>query len=372
MKIGIISARTGQGHISVANALKREFLRKGIHAVCFESFYEDLMFSNKIISDYYNFLMTTSTELCCKFSELSYLTRPDISEDFYKGVRESIIAFLKRHSFDKIISTSHTINYAMIKVLKELNLYENTGYYIVITDPFYPVSVGFDAPGATKYYCSGDTVVSFLTKRRIDEDKILKTAYPVHEKFLSKYSEKEMKEIYKQYGLSDKKKTLLMNSGSQGAYHYVKFLKIVLENTKDLQVVFISGKNECLYSMAYQAAEKHKRRARVVGYVGQMEDLLRISDFVLTKPGANTLFECIYMHKPLLIDGVNGFLFQEKGIAEFVETQRVGVVIDSYDSLLSGVHKLLQEEKFLEYKKYLMKINIQNGAKEIVEDILKC
>lgn len=371
LNIGIISAKTGQGHISVANSLKREFLNKGIHAETFESFYEDLMFSNKIISDYYNFLMTTSTELCCKFSELSYLTRPDLSEDFFKGVQQNIISFIKENSFDKIISTSHTINYAMIKVLKDLKLYEKIEYYIVITDPFFPISVGFDAYGATKYYCYGYNVADFLHKRKIDTDKIVQTAYPVHEKFLKQYLDEEIDEIYKKYGLSKNKKILLINSGSQGAYHYIKYLKTVLENIKDLQVIFISGKNESLYTMAIQASEKYKKRVRVFGYVKNIEDLLRISDFVLAKPGANTFFECIYMQKPLLIDGTNGFLFQEKGIVESLETNRLGVVINSYDELVNELKRLLLNKNYLELYTNLKSINIRSGASDIVEDILK-
>lgn len=371
MKIGIISAKTGNGHISVANALKSRFDKKGIRAEVFNSFYEDLMVSNKIISDYYNFLMVTSTELCCKFSELSYLTRPDLSENFYSGVRDGIISFIKENNFDKIVSTSHTVNHAFIRALKELGLNGKTGFYIVITDPFVPISVGFDIEGATKYYCASSFVEHLLRKKGIDEKRIVQTAYPVNEKFLRRYSDNEIDKIYKSFRFDRKKKVLLINSGSQGAFHYNGFLKSVLKNFSDLQVIFICGKNESLYTMALNSVEDYEDRARVLGYVENIEDVIRISDIVLTKPGANTFFECIYMQKPLLIDGMNGFLFQEKGVLEFLKSIRAGMVIESYDGLLSALKETMEDKNYTKYKQTLENINVRCGAEDIAEDILK-
>lgn len=371
LKVGILSAQTGNGHISVANAIQREFANRNIHAESFNSFYEDLMISNKIISDYYNFLMITSTELCCKFSELSCLTRPDISETFYQGVQDNLKKFVLEHEFDIIISTSHTINHSVIRALRELGLESRIKYYIIITDPFHPISVGFDAEEASRYYCSSTSVMSVLKKRKIDGSKIVLTAYPVHERFLRQYSDEVIDNFYKKLKLSKKSKTILINSGSQGAYHYIKFLKAVLDNFKDLQVIFISGKNESLYGMACLAAEGFQKRARILKYIDNIEAAVKISDFVLTKPGANAFFECVYMQKPMLIDGVNGFLYQEKGVLEFLKSFKVGLVIDNYDKLVNAIDELLIEENYIGYKNRLSAIHAENGAKSIVDDILK-
>ena len=153
MSIGILAAQTGRGHVSVMKTLYKEFINCGVYDVkCFPSFYEDMMISNKILSDFYNFLMINSTSLCRKYGEFTYLTKSDMSEDFYIGVKNFIIEFIENNDFDTIISVSHSINYSFIRILNELNLTDKINYYIVITDPFDPIAVGFATRGSKKYY----------------------------------------------------------------------------------------------------------------------------------------------------------------------------------------------------------------------------
>lgn len=366
MKVGILSARTGNGHISVANALKGSFEKRSIHVEVFESFYEDLMISNKIISDYYNFLMMTSTPLCYKFSELSYMTRPDLSEDFYAGVEKKIKDFIIDNQFDVIISTSHTINFAVILALEELGLRDKIKFYIVVTDPYVPISVGFDVKGADRYFCTGSSVKKYLTKN-IDEEYIYENAYPINEVFLKEYTEDEVSEIYKELELSRDKKILLINSGSQGAFHCKEYLKEAVKKFNDLQIIFICGKNEPLYNIAKMIIGENER-VKILGYVNNMNDILRISDVVLTKPGANSFYECIYMRKPMLLDKMEGFLYQEKGAADFIKEHEIGVIADSLHKFTEGINDIL--ERYDTYISNLQEIEKINGADVIVDQII--
>lgn len=369
MKVGILSAATGNGHISVAHALRNELAKRGIEAHSFDRFYEELMVSNKIISDYYNFLLTTSTELCCKFSELSCLTRPDQSEDFYAGVKEALYRFFREHDFDKLISTSHTINHAVLRAMEELGLKGQIGYYTVITDPFFPISVGFDAAGADKYYCASDSVAGFLKKRKIDEDRIVQTPFPVHEKFLRAYPEEERREIRRSLGLRGSGRVLLINSGSQGAYHYIRFLKTAMAVFPELEILFVSGKNASLQTMAELAAEDCEDRVKVFGFADRIEQLVAASDAVLTKPGANAFFECLYMGKPVLVDAVNGFLYQEKGVAGFMKTHPAGAVLHSFEELPDRLAELLTAGEG-GAGGGVPAAGTYDGAKQIVDDML--
>jgi UDP-N-acetylglucosamine:LPS N-acetylglucosamine transferase len=370
MKVGVIAAKTGNGHISVANALKQELKIREIDAEVFESFYEDLMISNKILSDYYNFLMATSIPLCHKFSELSYISRPDISEDFYLGVEPRLKEFLMKHDFDVLISTSHTINPSVLRALKELNL-NRVRFYVVVTDPFYPISLGFDAVGAAGYYCSSNIVKKFLEKK-IDGKHICQISYPVNKEFLRQFTEEEKKLIYKKLKLSSKKKTLLINSGSQGAFHYIDCAKAIIKHFADIQVIFICGRNEGLYALAEAVLGNRGGNVRILRFIHNMNEILAISDMVLTKPGANAFFECVFMRKPMIIEGLNGFLYQEKGVVEYLKEYKVGIVINQLDQLANAIEELLAEENYSSYMEQLNRIPKANGAKMVIEDILNC
>ena len=67
LKIAVLSAETGQGHTSVMEALKEELnYYENVEIDYYPSFYEDLMISNKILSNFYNFLMVNSIEFTIK------------------------------------------------------------------------------------------------------------------------------------------------------------------------------------------------------------------------------------------------------------------------------------------------------------------
>ena len=66
MKIGIIGGLTGNGHVSVLNTLRDEFELQNVQVECYPDFYEKILLSNKILSDYYNFLLSNSIALCNK------------------------------------------------------------------------------------------------------------------------------------------------------------------------------------------------------------------------------------------------------------------------------------------------------------------
>ena len=88
MSIAILAAKTGNGHISVMNSLENEFKMQGYNdVICFPDFYEKMQVSNRILSDFYNFLVRNSPKLCNQYCEFSALTRSDSTEDFYNGVK---------------------------------------------------------------------------------------------------------------------------------------------------------------------------------------------------------------------------------------------------------------------------------------------
>ncbi|WP_025680280.1 MGDG synthase family glycosyltransferase [Paenibacillus massiliensis] len=368
MNVGIVSAATGNGHISVARAIGNRLMEKGAQVSIRERFYEELMLSNKVMSDYYNFLLQSSTELCCKFSELSYLTRPDLSEDFYQGTRESIVQYLSSHPLDAIVSTSHTINHAMLRVMKELGIDRTLPYYIVVTDPFVPISVGFDAPGADRYYCTGKAVVAFLRKRGIEEERIKEIAYPVQPQFLESYPPNEIASLCEQKGLRQGEPIVLINSGSQGAYHTLEFLKTVLRQVPECQVVFVSGRNDTLYTMAQRVASAARDRVKVIGYAEHLEQWIQLADAIITKPGANAFFECTYARKPMLLDAVNGFLFQEKGVKAWLGSNSAVSVVEHVDELAPRLKEMLQQLR-LGFLPPALHADMPEGAQAIAQDI---
>lgn len=366
MKVGIIAAKTGNGHISVMNALKEEFERQGEKDIyCFPSFYEDMMVSNKILSDFYNFLMVNSVALCEKYCEFTYMTRPDLSQDFYEGVKEYIYLFLIEHKFDILISVSHTINAAIIRVIREHSELSNIKFCVVVTDPYEPIAVGFAVEGADKYYCATDVVKNILTRANIATQKIVESGYPISYRFQLICENSICEEL----GFDKQKPIILLNAGSQGIYHYFDMLKKLVEISCELQIIVICGKNLTLYNQCQKIVKKRRceDNIKVLGFVDNIEMYMNICDLVITKAGANAIYEALMEKKPILIDAIDGFLFQERGIQKLLEKHDFGLILENVDKIESNIKRILDNKKY--YINNIIKMDLHNGSYKIINDI---
>lgn len=369
MKIGILAAQTGNGHISVMTALKEEFVKyPNIEVNCFPSFYEDMIPGNKILSDFYNFLMINDINVCNKYCEFTALTRPDISENFLAGAKEFVKEFLLKYKFDILISVSHTINAVIINSLTENQELINTKFYIVVTDPFEPIAVGYNVPGANLYFCTNDCVKKILLKSGIEEEKININDYPLSEKYGS-YVDKRI-EIEK-LQFSSNKKIVLLNAGSQGIYHYYNILKTIITQIEDIQIIVICGKNGGLYQRCKSLIEKEKyeKNIRLFGFVNNIEKYISIADAVITKPGANSIYESLYYGKPILIDALKGFLFQEKGVELLNKKYHFGLTLKNLEDTVPLLFDLLNNSS-CNYIENIKEMHINNGTKKIVQTII--
>lgn len=363
MKYAILAAQTGNGHISVMKTLANELLRRKVKVECFPDFYESIFYSNKVLSDFYNFLLANSIKLCNKYCELTNISRYDLSEDLYHGSQKYVTEFLLKGKYDVIISVCHTINPVLIRLIKELEI--ATKYYIVITDPFNPIAGGYSVVGANRYYCANEMVEKILLKNNISPKDILVSGYPINPKFNATNKRKENKN----------RKTILLNSGSQGNINYFNILKYIVDNYSDsrLKIIMICGKNSILAKRCQKLVDKYCGELKIViyGFVENLYDILGTVDVMLSKPGANSFFEALYCHIPLIIDSMEGLIYQEKGVRDFINDYKIGYMIDNYNDLDKLIARLLYSNDFESIEYNISKYDFKNGTSDIVDDMLK-
>ena len=363
LKIAVLSAETGQGHTSVMEALKEELeCWENLEVDYYPSFYEDLMVSNRILSSFYNFLMVNSIELCGKYGEFTYLTKSDSTEEFYMGIYDNL-----KKLFDKeyliIISVSHSINNAIIRYIKENDLDSMIYFAIVITDPYVPTAVGYNAIGADRYYCANSFVKKYLVNSKVDEEKIKVFGYPLRKKFF------DLEFNRFEYPFKDKKVTIYINSGSKGVYHNLFYLKEIICR-RDLNIFISCGENISLYTQCKRMVERYNcsQNVKVYQYCNNINEIIFLSDIIVTKPGANAVYEVLALKKHLLIDGVEGFLFQEKGIKDLISKYNIGKIMESYSDINVFIDEYIKNRYKYSYDIYVD----PNASKNIISDIINC
>ncbi len=135
----------------------------------------------------------------------------------------------------------------------------------------------------------------------------------------------------KRFGLDEKKFTILMIGGSQGASFlnrtFIEALSSMnSESRSSIQVIHITGVKD--YDWALRSYEELGIEHRVHSFVDKIEDVYAPADIVVTRSGASAIFELALLRKPMILIPYpfamshqldNALVFSEKGAALLVE-----------------------------------------------------
>jgi Glycosyltransferase family 28 C-terminal domain/Monogalactosyldiacylglycerol (MGDG) synthase len=115
-----------------------------------------------------------------------------------------------------------------------------------------------------------------------------------------------------------------------------------------LQLMVICGRNEKL-------AEEFRAKAwkiplNVVGFTKEMHRLMCAADFLIGKPGPGSVAEAIVRRLPVILECNAWTLPQERYNTAWVKEKRVGIVLNNFGEIVSGVKQLLQPGKLAEFR----------------------
>ena len=349
MKVTILCAKTGNGHISVAEAIRESFVDNDIECAIVKDFYESMSFFFQEMSDFYNLLQMKSRKMCAAFSEMILLEGDQTKEKRYAEIEHFLDSFFMNDDSELYISVAPLINYYIVRFFKEHQI--NKPYYVVVTDPYNPIFPGFSTFGANLYFVPNNEVKSILIASGISDSRIKEIGYPVKREFIETYPKHN-----KQHRIN---KTIFINSGAHGLERYFKIIEIIKESKIDYHLIVTCGNNTFLYNKLI-SQYVNDDQIEIYLYINQMNEVLSRSDICVTKPGANSIYECIYKRIPVLIDCQDGMLFQEKGIIQMLEKNKIGEPFYDYLQLPVLVDRIFNNYSYYIYN--LEKIPITNAC----------
>lgn len=177
------------------------------------------------------------------------------------------------------------------------------------------------------------------------------------------------------FGLSEKKKLVLIVMGSLGASKVNDYFKnsISMFNDKDYEVLYVSGNN------SYDSFKNIKvpKNVKVVPYIENISRIMKNTDIMVSRAGASTLSEIIALNVPSILipspyvpdnhQYKNAMDLVNKECAVILEEKELkgDIIVRSIDELISDTSKL----KII--KDNLKKISVNNGATMIYDSIRK-
>ncbi len=358
-----MTANYGNGHMQVAKTLYDECKSQGFEHVMVSNLYQE---SNPIVSEVTQYLYLKSFSIGKQFYRLFYYGVDKIYNKrkfniYLKMGNKRLDELIQLHNPDIII-----ITFPMIVVPEYRN---KTGKVI----PTFNVMTDFCLhkiwvhENIDRYYVATDYVKQKLVEIGTHPSDVKVTGIPIRPQFEADVP-KSM--IYKKYGLSSDKKVLLIMAGAHGVLKNVKELCEALLLDSEVQIVVVCGKNAALKQSLSDLEQGHPDQLKVLGYVEQIDELFRVTDCMITKPGGITLTEATAIGVPVILyKPVPG---QEKENALFFEDNGAAIVIYKHEDILESVTNLLQDEETLEaMKQNIKKLHLKQSSQTILEDIVE-
>ncbi|GAB6167740.1 undecaprenyldiphospho-muramoylpentapeptide beta-N-acetylglucosaminyltransferase [Clostridium carnis] len=174
-------------------------------------------------------------------------------------------------------------------------------------------------------------------------------------------------------GFKDDKEILLVIGGSLGAKSINdEVRKNIKELLKDFNIIHICGKNNLDNNLKFTNGYKQYEYVK-----DELPHLLNAADFIISRAGANVIFELLALKKPTLLIPLSKKISRGDQIlnANSFEKEGYSLVLDE-DKMMEESHLLIQKVKELKLKRNELIKNMQNskaknGVQAISEVILK-
>ncbi len=369
-KILIVSQRSGAGHIRAAEALEKALEMVGggrleIKRVDFLDYagptvrgvlgrgYTELA---KRLPEIYGFLNIQFGEVG---SFRKYLP-------FLKIGAPDFVKLLKTEKPDAVIAT-HPMPAAIaldLKKRKEINC----PLEVIITDYKVHLIWVIGKTDDLNYFVATEEMAWDLERCGISRKNIHICGIPIDPVFSRKFNRRGLAE---KLGLGRNKLTVLLYAGSFGSINILEILRVLKKFKEKLQIIAICGKDENLHKKIRGFAKANREFVpQVFSWTKNIEELMAVSDVLISKPGGITVSEAAAMGLPLII--VNPIPGQEEANTNWLTENGAALwALDSRQIIMKIMTLMKHPEKLKTLKKNARRIAEPKAAFKIARIIKK-
>lgn len=248
----------------------------------------------------------------------------------------------------------------------------NLSHMVVVTDfnanPYWAVSK------ADYYTVASQKAANDLKKEGIAANKIKIVGIPLRKCFADKPNKNYLR---KKYSIPNNLRVVLIFSGSlrMGFYTEVsKKLKQIHQRFTDksgFYLLILTGSNANLEKkIEKEVSKKNLKNIKVLGFTDKMNELLAITDLLITKPGGLICAEAIKMEVPLLLTGP--YFVEGKTNTDFLVKNKAAVRLKSSEDIYLKIKRLLKNKELLsQMAKNAKRISKPRATRDIAKLVSK-
>lgn len=258
---------------------------------------------------------------------------------------------LKQIQPDVVVSTFPALNFTIGELKEEFDF----RFVTVVTD-LISVHKYWISPQTDAYSVGLEQMIPAMQVLGVHKEKIAVNGFPMKKAFFEKKSETDLRQ---KLNLKNKF-TVLYLIGSMPDKFAQEFCE-QLDQVKGVQSVVICGKNK-----TYEKALKKKlKNTKVLGFVDNMDEYMRIAHVCVGKAGPGFIMECATLSKPVIITSY--IAPQEYGNVELVLEKNWGWFEPTPKTILARLEKIqkMSPQTYEGFCKRAGKINLPNSTAEI-------
>ena len=250
----------------------------------------------------------------------------------------------------------------MGRVVRE-NGTENSTFIVSTVTDFEAHALWMEA--AVDLYCvAAEETKARLVARGAAPDQVAVTGIPISSRFGTRMNPGALR---KRFGLRDDLHTLLVLSGGFGLGPVAEILAELDKLSKPVQTIVVCGRNEELRREL--AVRDYRQPTRLFGFVQNMQELMAVSDLVITKPGGLTSSETLAMGKPLFI--LNPIPGQEAANSDFLLQNGAAMKANRMEDLPFRLEKLLGSARLAEMAAAAKRLGRPHAAAEVCRQVVR-
>ncbi|UOF88883.1 1,2-diacylglycerol 3-glucosyltransferase [Fodinisporobacter ferrooxydans] len=255
--------------------------------------------------------------------------------------------YIQEFKPDIVISTFPTPA-GVMSVLKESGTIQVPSA-TVITD--HAIHNQWIHPYTDMYFVGSHYVKQGLIHRGVSENKIHVTGIPIRSLFQEPVDQIR---LLQKYRVNPELPTVLVMGGSFGVLKDIaNICEELFTYATPIQVLVVCGRNEKLYHKINELAKHSSNFVQVFGFVQEINELMAISDVMITKAGGLTISESLAMELPMLL--YRPIPGQEQQNASFL--------VDSNVAVLAKTRHLVSE-----YMQILLSTNTDHMLQDMREN----
>ena len=350
-----MAERTGTGHKSAANAIERNLTAQGCTVKQLNCF--PLMGKIGVSMENCYIPLTTKHPLVWKFSHaFSQVFTNTMHTWIYHHVKKNLLKEILAFQPDVIVSVHGMFTKAVSHLLKKNHL--SIPFLVNVIDLVNPPKVWRDKRAQMLFLPTPPVREQYL-RLGFKPEQLLVTGFPIREDIVPPVQAKT-------YG--DKLHVLMVNP----SINLRKNLDYVREvsQIKCAEITFVCGRDERLYQALVHEKTQNPQLARVnvLGFVGNMPELLQWAHVLLTKAGPNMLLEGTRSGTAVVVTGhIPG---QEAKNYQYITANHCGARCENPRQIRTLLQSWLDNNLLPAYLQNTLRAGGNDGAKMIADYIV--